>query len=101
REVEEVVLRHPDVKEVSIVGVPDPVYGERACACVVPVPGATVSVETLAAFLGDQSVERYKFPEFVEVFETFPTNTGAKISKVELRQLVLDRWGASSPLTTA
>ena len=47
REIEEVIATEPNVSEVAVVGIPDPVYGERACACVVLRPGASLSLDGL------------------------------------------------------
>lgn len=38
RVIEDLLYRHPDIDKVSVVGMPDPVMGERACAYVVPIP---------------------------------------------------------------
>ena len=57
-EIEIAVSKHPAVAEVSVVGVPDPVYGERACACLVTRQNQPVTVAELAAFLLGQGMAR-------------------------------------------
>ena len=47
REIEEVLLRHPDLVEVSVVGRPHPEWGEEVVAFVVPQPGAEIAREEL------------------------------------------------------
>ena len=48
-EVENLILKHPAVHSVALVAMPDPTYGERACACIVLRPGATLSFDALVA----------------------------------------------------
>ena len=94
QELEIVLARHPSVSEVSVVATPDPVYGERVCACVTCRPGRTVDVPELAAFLLSEGVATFKLPERVEVFDELPKSAGGKISKVELRAAVHQRNAA-------
>ena len=42
-EVESLIFAHPKVKAVALVAMPDPVFGEKACACVVPQPGESLT----------------------------------------------------------
>jgi len=95
-EIEIAVSKHPAVAEVSVVGVPDPVYGERACACLVTRQNQPVTVAELAAFLLDQGMARYKLPERVALFDELPKSAGGKISKVELRHRVAAREPAEA-----
>lgn len=92
-EIEAAVAKHDAVADVAVVGLPDPVYGERVCACVELRPGRTLEFEELVAFLRAGGLTTYKLPERLEVFPELPKSAGGKISKVELRQLVLDREG--------
>jgi len=86
-EVEEVVLAHPDVVDVGVVGVPDPRTGERVCACVVLRDGAALDVAGLAAHCLDRGLAKMKCPEQVLVVEAVPRNPMGKILKDELRAL--------------
>jgi len=71
---------HPALRQVAIVKMPDPVLGERCCAYVVPAPGASVTVESLAEFLAARDVAKYKFPERVELRGDLPTTgEGGKV----------------------
>lgn len=94
RELEDLVAGHPAVSEVSVIGIPDPVYGERACACVVVRPGRDLTFEELVAHLEGRQVARFKLPERLELFDELPKSAGAKVSKVALRVAVLDRIAA-------
>ena len=52
-EIENLILAHPEVKSAVLVGMPDPVFGERACACVVPLPGKRWRSPTWSRSCGD------------------------------------------------
>jgi non-ribosomal peptide synthetase component E (peptide arylation enzyme) len=90
-EVEILLSRHPAIAEVSVVGVPDAVYGERSCACVVPLPDHEVTLASILDFLAAQQVARFKFPERLELFSELPKSAGGKVTKVELRAAVAQR----------
>jgi long-chain acyl-CoA synthetase len=86
-EVENVLAAHPDVIEVAVVGVPDPVMGEKVGAVVLPRPGVTA--ETFVPDLIDFARTRladFKVPQFVRVVGgPLPRNAGGKLLKAPLR----------------
>jgi long-chain acyl-CoA synthetase len=84
REVEEVLFRHPAVKEAAVVGVHDPVRGEAVKAFVVLKEGADATVETLQA-LCRSAIASVKVPERIEFIAALPKNPTGKILKKELR----------------
>lgn len=85
-EIEALLMAHPAVQEVAVVAVPDPLLGEKLCACVVPRPGHSVSLQDLRQFLQeDRQVAVYKCPEYLLVLENLPRNAVGKILKRELR----------------
>ena len=86
REVEEVLLRHPGVFEVSVIGRPHPEWGEEVVACVVPRPEQIVSAEELDA-LCLSAIARFKRPRGYVFLETLPKNNYGKVLKTELRKL--------------
>ena len=67
---------------------PDPVFGEKACACVVPQPGATLTLDELVAFLRQQRIASFKLPERLELMTEFPLSPVGKILKRQLREAV-------------
>jgi len=83
-EVEDVVLRHPDVLDVAVVGLPDARTGERVCAVVVPMAGRTVTVESLAEHCRNAGLARQKCPEQVELVEAIERNPMGKALKARL-----------------
>lgn len=87
REVEEVLLCHPGVVQVSVVGIPDPEWGEQVVALVVLEPGVTVCAETLDA-LCLENIARFKRPKRYHFLDTLPTNNYGKVLKTELRQFL-------------
>ncbi|WP_374664535.1 AMP-binding protein [Ramlibacter sp.] len=87
REVEEALLTHPGVSEVSVIGQPDPEWGEVVIACVVRVPGGNVSAQELDAHCLE-SIARFKRPKRYVFLEALPKSSYGKILKRELRQQV-------------
>jgi 2,3-dihydroxybenzoate---[aryl-carrier protein] ligase len=94
-ELENLIFKLPQVKEVSLVAMHDPVFGEKACACVVLQLGARLSFEELVAHLRAQQIASFKLPERLEVMEAFPISPAGKILKRELREIVAARVAAA------
>lgn len=91
-EVELIAIGHSKVASISIIPVPDPGYGERACAFVIPAPGVTeLSPKELGVFLEERGLAKFKWPEFVELISEFPVTSAGKISKPRLREIALER----------
>ena len=86
REIEEILIRHPAVSEVSVVGVPDDKWGEAIKAVVVPAPGKTATEDELIAHC-KENIAGYKKPKSVDFVEELPKNNYGKILKRELREL--------------
>jgi long-chain acyl-CoA synthetase len=85
REVEEVLLQAPGVREVAVVGTPDPEWGEIIVAFVVAKPGITLSTEALDVFCLNE-IARFKRPKRYEWVDSLPKNNYGKVLKTELRQ---------------
>lgn len=88
-EIEDMLLRHDDILDVAVIGLPDTRTGERVCAVVVPVAGRAVDLASVAAHCQAQGVARQKTPEQVVVVESIPRNPMGKIVKTELRDQIL------------
>jgi fatty-acyl-CoA synthase len=93
REVEEFLFAHPDVADVSVVGVPDARYGEELMAWVVMKPGAApLTAEAVREFCAGK-IAHYKVPRYVHVVEEFPMTVTGKIRKVEMRESAVEILG--------
>jgi len=86
REVEEVLLRHPAVSEVSVVGRPDAEWGEVVIAFVVP-RGAAPDTAELDALCLD-NIARFKRPKRYVMVDALPKNNTGKVLKTRLRELL-------------
>lgn len=85
-ELETLLLAFPGVRDAAVVGAPDAVLGERVCACVVPAPGAELTLEALVRWLREQRhVAAYKLPERLLLLPALPRNPVGKVLKRELR----------------
>jgi len=89
-EVENLIYSHPKVKVVTLVAMPDPVFGEKACAFVVLKPGETLMFDELIAFLRQRNIAAFKLPERLEVVTELPLSPVGKILKRELRELITE-----------
>lgn len=89
REVEEVLLRHPALAEVSVIGRPHPDWGEEVVAFVVPRPGQAVADAELNT-LCLAHIARFKRPKAYCHIAALPKNAYGKVLKTELRALVRD-----------
>jgi long-chain acyl-CoA synthetase len=85
REIEEVIYQFPDVKEVAVIGQPDPRRGEQSVAVVVPSEGVTLDPDALLKHVKDRLAD-YKVPRRVVFLATLPRNAAGKILKTTLRE---------------
>ena len=87
-EVESLLLACPGVQDVAVVAVPDPILGEKLCACIVARPGHSPTLADLQRFLkDDKRVAVYKLPEYLLPVDSLPRNAVGKILKRQLREL--------------
>jgi len=73
---------------------PDPLLGERMCACVLLKAGRSLTFDELIAFLQKEEMARHKLPERLEVFDEFPLSPIGKVSKKDLVVMVAQRVAA-------
>ncbi|MGW1493528.1 long-chain-fatty-acid--CoA ligase [Streptomyces sp. NPDC002402] len=83
REVEEVLLTHPDISFAAVVGVPHDSHGEEVKAYVIRKPGATTAEDELVAWCR-RNMAGYKYPRLVEFRDRLPMTATGKILKREL-----------------
>ena len=85
-EIEEFLYRHPDIEDVSVIGVPDEKYGEVICACIRMKAGREpLSVEAIREY-STGHLAHYKIPAYVQILNEFPTTVTGKIRKNQLRE---------------
>jgi len=85
REVEEALLLHPAVSEVSVVGRPHPEWGEEVVAFIVARAGGDVSAATLDAHCLE-NIARFKRPKEYRIIDALPKNEAGKVLKTALRE---------------
>ncbi len=88
-EVENLILMHPAVRNAACVPYPDPVLGERMCACLILRPGQGLTLDELTTFLLDLGIAKFKLPERLEVLDDFPLSPFGKVSKKVLATMLL------------
>ena len=87
KEVEDELYHHPDIREVAVIGVPDPVSGERCCAVIVlSDPGTRVDMAGMQEFLENRGLMRQKWPEQLEFVAELPRAPAGKVLKEELKK---------------
>ncbi|MBE7325846.1 long-chain fatty acid--CoA ligase [Nocardioides sp. Y6] len=83
REIEEVLLTHPDVSLAAVIGVPHDTHGEEIKAVVIKNPGSALTEDELVAW-GKEQMAAYKYPRIVEFRDSLPMTATGKILKREL-----------------
>lgn len=83
REVEEILISHPEISLVAVIGVPHEEHGQEVKAVAVRAPGSAVCESSLIAWARDQ-MGAHKYPRIVEFRDALPMNATGKILKREL-----------------
>jgi HIP---CoA ligase len=86
-EIEDMMRRHPQIRDVAVIGIAEPRLGEVGMAFIVPVPGADVTGSEVISWCRDQ-MANYKVPRAVEIVAELPLNATGKVEKRELRARV-------------
>jgi cyclohexanecarboxylate-CoA ligase len=86
-EIESVMLKHPAVKSVAIVGFPDARLGERACVFAVLREGQSLSLQDVQAHMQAAKVAKQYWPEKLTVLDQLPATPSGKIQKFKLKEL--------------
>ena len=84
-EIEEYLFTHPKVQNVSVIGVPDDVFGEVAVAYVIPREGETIDPQEIVDYCVGE-IANFKVPRYVEVVDEFPMTQSGKVQKFRLRE---------------
>lgn len=89
-ELERLLVQHPDVIDITVVGMPHPRLGEQAVAVVVPRPGSQPALADLTGFLTERDVPRQSHPERVVLVAELPKTEFGKHNKPMVKQLLAD-----------
>jgi non-ribosomal peptide synthetase component E (peptide arylation enzyme) len=98
KEVEDILIGHPGIAEVAVVGLPDARTGERACAVLVAQSKPGPDVTALREFLEGHGVARFKVPECVSIWDALPKNDAGKVLKHQIRATLAN--GASDAVAS-
>lgn len=88
-EVEDLLLEHPGIEEIGIIGVRHPKWGETGRAVVVTRGAATPTVESIVAFAGPK-LAKYKLPTSVVITDALPRTGSGKLARARLREMFGD-----------
>jgi acyl-CoA synthetase (AMP-forming)/AMP-acid ligase II len=86
-EIENILLRHPDVQQVAVIGIPDERLGEVGMAFVVTQSGSGAAGAEILAWCREQ-MANYKVPRAIEIVDELPINATGKVVKDELRSRI-------------
>lgn len=91
RELEDVLIEMPGVREVSVIGLPDRRLGEIVGACLVPEVGSVPVLDDVVAFLRSRDIATYKLPQHLEIVEELPRTPTGKVRKTALVDAINER----------
>ncbi|OBY27885.1 AMP-binding protein [Leisingera sp. JC1] len=90
REIEEFLIRHPQIADAQVFGVPDEKFGEQVCAWIVPAPGANLDEEGILSHCRGQ-IAHFKIPRFVRVVTELPMTVTGKPQKFKMRDIMIQQ----------
>ncbi len=91
-ELEQLMVQHAAIADGKVVAMPDAIFGEKACAFLVPKPGATLpTIKALGEFLSSKGLAKYKLPERIESIDAFPVTRVGKLDRARLRAIVAEK----------
>jgi acyl-CoA synthetase (AMP-forming)/AMP-acid ligase II len=85
KEVEDLLIAHPAIAEIAVVGLPDDRTGERACAVIVTADQPAPDLDDLRTLLIGEGFAKFKIPEQLVVWDALPKNDAGKVMKHQIR----------------
>jgi len=84
-EVENFLQSHPDIEDVSVIGIPDEKFGEQVCAWIKMKPDKTpLNHESITQFCRGK-IAQYKIPKIIKIVDAFPLTVSGKVMKYVMR----------------
>lgn len=83
REVEEVLISHPEISNAAVYGIPHETHGQEIAASVTLQAGSTLDAQAIQTWISEQ-IAAYKYPRVIEIVQEFPLGPSGKILKREL-----------------
>ena len=93
KEVEDVLIGHPGIAEIAVVGVPDERTGERACAVIVAAEQSAPGLADLHEMLVSEGMAKFKIPEQIVIWDALPKNDAGKVLKHRIRATLTEDEG--------
>lgn len=90
-ELDDVLLKHPDVAEAAVVGYQDERLGEKVAAALVLKPESSMSLEQLRTYLQEQGLAKFKWPEKLIILGQLPRNPMNKVVRSQINDLLLEQ----------
>ena len=91
KDIEEVIIKHPDVAEVAVFGAPDKRWGETPVAAVICHSDFRVSAEKLKLWTNQRVHAKFQKVKEIVILDSFPRNVAGKTLKREMRETYLNR----------
>ena len=92
-DIEAHLIKHSEIENAIIVGVPDETLGEEIFAFIKVKKSSTLTKEDILNFLSGK-ISKYKFPKFIEFIDTFPLTSTGKIKRNSLRQIAIKKMNS-------
>ena len=91
-EIESFLMRHPDIAEAQVVGLPDSFMGEEVAAVIRLKPGSAEDDEEIRRYCRD-GISRHKVPKYIRFMTAFPLTSSGKVKKFELKEQLIEDYG--------
>jgi fatty-acyl-CoA synthase len=85
REIEEFLYTHPKVRDVSVIGVPDPTFGEVTMAWIIVNEGVDINEDDIKEFCRGK-ISHHKIPQYIKFVDSFPMTVTGKVQKYLMRK---------------